>query len=67
LTAGRRALRRLSCCRFGILVGFVVSDSAPRTGAESTVVPSHVAGKRTDRRTLYTARRVSWCRKPPAG
>jgi hypothetical protein len=66
LTAGRRTLRRLGCCRFSIFVGFMVSDSTTRTGAESTVVPSHMAGKRTDRRTLDTARRVSWCRKPTA-
>jgi len=45
----------------------MVSDSTTRTGADSTMVPSHVAGKRTDRRTLYTARRVSWCREPTAG
>ena len=57
---------RLGCCRFGILVGFMVPDSAPRAGAENTVVTGHVAGKRTHRRTLYTARRVSWCRKPTA-
>ena len=59
-------MRRLGCCCFGILVGFVVPDSAPRAGAENAVVSGHVSGKRTDRRTLYTPGRVSWCRNPTA-
>ena len=60
-------MRRLGCCCFGILVGFMVPDSAPRASAESAVVTGHVAGKPTDHRALYAARCVSRCCQPTAG